>query len=98
MFTKWEFVGLMSYHLTSPKRKPKPRTKRWDNLDPNDTSETEDEANGMVQKEENNGTQEVMNQNIHEDIREEAPIQCNANAQKDYGLVKYTDITLGGEK
>ena len=35
---------------------------------------------------------------MNEDIREEVPMQCNTNPQKDYGLVEHTNHALGGAK
>ena len=79
----------------SKKKKPKPRMKRWDNLNPNETSESEDEVDGMVQNAEKNGLEEVMNQ----DIQEEAPMQSNANPHKIFWVCgAYRSCTRWGKE
>ena len=48
------------------KRRPKTRTKRWDNPDPNYKFETEEEGDGIIQNAENKETEAEMNMDMKE--------------------------------
>ena len=82
----------------SKKRRPKARTKRWDNPVQNVNSESEEEEDESIQNDENKETEAEMNLDMIEDTKGKESVQYMTIIQKESRTEKHTDPAQGGAK